>query len=360
MQLITALVIAESVNNCYGRTLNPINRDLTSGGSSGGESALILMRGSPLGVGTDIGGSLRIPAACTGIFTIRPSYGRFPHFDARSGLAGQESVGSVHGPMAHSIPDLQLWASTVMSKCPWLRDPKCIDLPWRPVTLQPKLKIAVLWDNGLVTPTPPVQRALKEVVAKLKMKGTYVFVDWPSTDHAEATELLGKFFVSDGGKSVRNILEPVREPFRPEMAAYRDAKELGVHELWQLQKQRTALCKRYLDRWNACEGLDAILSPTTPYAAPKNGEFKSVSYTGVYNILDYSCTSFPTGVYGHREYDVYPPNFKPKNEVDDLTQKLHDPDSIHGMPVSLQLVGRRLEEEKILAITERVVADLAS
>lgn len=60
-------MIAETVNNCYGRTVNPLNRALTSGGSSGGESALIAMCGSPLGVGTDIGGSLRIPAACTGI-----------------------------------------------------------------------------------------------------------------------------------------------------------------------------------------------------------------------------------------------------------------------------------------------------
>ena len=60
-------MIAETVNNCYGRTVNPLNRALTSGGSSGGESSLIAMCGSPLGVGTDIGGSLRIPAACTGI-----------------------------------------------------------------------------------------------------------------------------------------------------------------------------------------------------------------------------------------------------------------------------------------------------
>ena len=96
------------------RTSNPLNRNLTSGGSSGGESALIAMHGSPLGLGTDIGGSVRIPAACTGIFTIRPSYGRFPHFDARSGLAGQESIGSVHGPMARSVADLRLFTDNVV------------------------------------------------------------------------------------------------------------------------------------------------------------------------------------------------------------------------------------------------------
>jgi amidase len=66
-------------------------------------------------------------------------------------------------------------------------------------------------------------------------------------------------FVADGGKSVRAILEPVNEPFRPEMHMYSVAKELGVHEMWQLHLERTELCKTYLDRWNECKDLDGIL-----------------------------------------------------------------------------------------------------
>jgi amidase len=65
-------------------------------------------------------------------------------------------------------------------------------------------------------------------------------------------------FVADGGNSVRNILEPVDEPFRPEMEMYSVAKELGTHGMWQLQLERTEFCKAYLDRWNR-EGLDAII-----------------------------------------------------------------------------------------------------
>ncbi|EMC97189.1 hypothetical protein BAUCODRAFT_32930 [Baudoinia panamericana UAMH 10762] len=354
----TAMMIAESVNNCYGRTVNPLNRALTSGGSSGGESALIAMHGSPLGLGTDIGGSLRIPAACTGIFTIRPSYGRFPHFDARTGMAGQEAIGSVHGPMARSVADLRLFTENVANYGPWLKDPKCIPLPWRTVQLKPKLKIAVLWDNGMVHPTPPVQRALRIVAKKLKGRG-YELVDWAPDGHAEAMNLMGAFFIADGGKSVRKILEACGEPFRPEMQTYESAKELGVFDLWQLQKQRTALCKRYLDRWAACKGLDAILSPTTPYAAPKSGDFKTVTYTGVFNILDYSATSFPTGVIADEWDDLYPSDFKAYSEIDEVTKKDYESADVHGMPVSLQLVGRRLEDEKIMAITERVVQDIA-
>ncbi|KAF2160731.1 hypothetical protein M409DRAFT_28868 [Zasmidium cellare ATCC 36951] len=352
----TAMMIAESVNNCYGRTTNPLNRATTSGGSSGGESALIALRGSPLGVGTDIGGSLRIPAACTGIFTIRPSYGRFPHFDARSGLAGQEAVGSVHGPMARSIADLRLFTENVANSAPWLKDPKCIELNWRSVELKAKPKIAVLWDNGTITPTPPVTRALKEVVEKLKCKG-YEIVDWPNTDHAEAVELLGKFFLADGGKSVRKLLEPVGEPWRPEMEFYEKATEMGVYHLWQTQSQRTALTKRFLDRWNSL-GIDAILGPTTPYASPKNGEFRYVGYTGVFNVVDYSSVSFPTGISVDKEKDVQVAEFQAHNELDKRTAQEYDPALSHGLPISLQLTGRRLQEEKIMALTEKVLDDL--
>lgn len=315
------------------------------------------MRGSPLGIGTDIGGSLRIPAACTGIFTLKPSFGRFPHFDARSGLAGQEAIASIHGPMARSVADLRLFAESVANSEPWLKDPKCMSMPWRRVKLNSKPKIGVLWDNGMVTPTPPVKRALKTVVERLTSRG-YDVVDWPADLHAEIASLVSKFFVADGGRSVRMILEPAGEPFRPEMKAYETASDVNVYDLWQLHKQRTALQKKYLDRWAACEGLDAILGPTIPYTAPKNGQLKVISYTGVFNILDYSSMSFPTGLFADKEVDVHSSEFNALSEQDKMTNKEYDPVAVHGMPISLQLTGKRLEDEKIMALTEKVCKDI--
>jgi amidase len=293
----------------------------------------------------------------TGIFTIRPSYGRFPHFDARSGMAGQEAVGSVHGPMARSVADLKLFAQSVVGASPWLKDPKCIEIPWRPVTLPEKLKIAVLWHDGICQPTPPVARALREVTAQLKSRG-HEIVDWDPSGHATALDLIAKFFLSDGGKSIRKILEEVDEPFRPEMKAYETASELGVYDLWQLQRERTDLSKMYLDKWAASNGVDAILLPTTPYAAVKNGQFKYIGYTGVFNILDYSAVSFPTGLLVDKEVDIVPGDFKALSEIDETTAKEYDAEAVHGMPISLQLAGRRLQEEKMLEVAERVVGDL--
>ncbi|KAJ5767664.1 hypothetical protein N7533_000247 [Penicillium manginii] len=353
----TAMMIAESVNNVFGRTVNPRNRNLTSGGSSGGESALIAFGGSRLGVGTDIGGSLRIPAACTGIFTIRPSSGRFPNFQTRSGLAGQEAVNSVNGPMARSLQEIILWAKTIVDQKPWINDPKCLPIPWRDVTPKRTLKLAVLWQDEQVTPTPPVSRALKETVAKLRQAGHEV-VDWDPKWHSKLVSILGRMFVADGGKSVRKLLDASEEPFRPEMEAYSQATEMGVYDMWQLQLERNGICKAYLDQWNA-SGIDAILCPTTPYSGVENGKFDYIGYTGVFNVLDYPAVSFPCGVSADKIIDAVYPNSDSLGKVDTQIRNDYNADSVHGMPVNLQLVGQRLEDESALMMTEVILQALS-
>ncbi|KAJ1335043.1 Amidase [Microdochium nivale] len=268
----TAMMIAESVNNTFGRTLHPQNRRCTSGGSSGGESALIAFRGSPIGVGTDIGGSLRIPAACTGIFTLKPSFGRFPTLRCRSGMPGQEAVASVNGPMARTLEDVELYSRAVVAAEPWRRDPRCLPMPWRAASLGPKLRVGVMWDDGMALPTPPVTRALREVVDKLAAAG-HDIVEWSSQDQHEGLQLLGRMFVADGGEAIRNELERTGEPWRPEMAAYADAKSLSGLQYWNLHAERQDYQKKYLDRWLAA-GIDVLLCPTTPYSSVENGKFK--------------------------------------------------------------------------------------
>ncbi|KAL6824688.1 amidase signature domain-containing protein [Trichoderma sp. SZMC 28015] len=354
----TAMMIAETVNNVFGRTLNPRNRQTTSGGSSGGESALIVMKGSPVGVGSDIGGSLRIPAACTGIFTLRPSGGRFPVRNCRSGMAGQEAVASVNGPLAPTLNGVKLYSKAVIDAQPWLRDPKCLPIPWREPELPSKLRIGVMWHDGMVQPTAPVARALKHTVARLKAAG-HEIVEWDHADQEEGSLLLQRMFVADGGRTIKSQLEPTDEPLRIEMASYGVARELGTAEMWKLHLERTDYQNRYLDRWNKA-GLDALLLPTVPFNTVKSGTFKHVAYTGVYNVLDYSAVSFPTGLNVDRSIDVPREDYSPlSSECKDI-HETYDADLMHGLPISLQLVARRLEEEKVLAMTGRVLEALAA
>ncbi|KAI1337878.1 amidase [Xylariaceae sp. FL0016] len=353
----TAMMIAESVNNTFGRTTNPLNRRLTSGGSSGGESALIAFGGSPWGVGTDIGGSLRIPAACTGLFTLRPSFGRFPTLRCRSGMPGQEAVQSVNGPLTRTLRDLELWSRTIVGAAPWRADPRCLPIPWRRVSLPARLRIAVMWDDGMARPTPPVTRALRAVVGAVEAAGHEV-VTWSSEDQPEGAALLNRMFVADGGRAIRRELERTGEPWRPEMQMYAEARELGGLEYWQLHMDRQAYQKRYLDRWLGA-GIDAILCPTTPYSSVENGKFKHVGYTGVYNVLDYSCISFPTGMTVDKNVDAALGSaYKPMTELDSTIQSDYDAAAVHGMPINLQIVAQRLEEEKCVEMCKTVMRAL--
>lgn len=114
------LMVCETVNNIIGRTVNPRNKNWSCGGSSGGEGAMVGIRGGVIGVGTDIGkchcshpsfntevemtpgGSIRVPSAFNFLYGIRPSHGRMPYAKMANSMEGQETVHSVVGPIAHS------------------------------------------------------------------------------------------------------------------------------------------------------------------------------------------------------------------------------------------------------------------
>ncbi|HVR28559.1 MAG TPA: amidase [Thermoanaerobaculia bacterium] len=117
-----------SFSEIWGRTLNPWNSARNVGGSSGGEAAALATGMSPIGLGNDIGGSLRNPANCCGIAALKPSLGRIPDAGG-GGLAGQ--LMAVNGPMARSVADVRLGyriLSGVHVRDPWSM-PVPLDLP---------------------------------------------------------------------------------------------------------------------------------------------------------------------------------------------------------------------------------------
>ena len=100
----------ETDSNLFGRTVNPYNTELSPGGSSGGEAALLALRGSFLGIGTDIGGSVRVPAAWCGIYSLKLSIARTPDSGLQSWFhEGQDSILGIAGPMARNLDDLELY-----------------------------------------------------------------------------------------------------------------------------------------------------------------------------------------------------------------------------------------------------------
>jgi amidase len=180
------LLLGETVNNLIGQTLNPNNQNLSCGGSSGGEGALQALRGSVVGFGTDIGGSLRIPAAFNGTFSIKPTHTRLSYRHVANVIPGQTTYGSSVGVMGTSLEAIHLVLRSVIRTEPWLRDPYVTPVPWREDCVRETLaratekgeanegkplKLGIFWTDGVVTPHPPIARGLKLVVDAVKNAG---------------------------------------------------------------------------------------------------------------------------------------------------------------------------------------------
>ena len=175
-------------SHLLGITLNPLNRMLSCGGSSGGEGSLIAMKGAILGLGTDIGGSIRLPSALNGIYGLRPSDGRIPYGGAKNSLDGQESVPSVVGPMTRSLSNIRTFFKSILETKPWLIDPKVHNIPWREDLFQEgqldKLCFGVIKFDQRVHLSPPVQRATNMAINALEQAGHQV-IEWDTTDHPQ-------------------------------------------------------------------------------------------------------------------------------------------------------------------------------
>ncbi|KAH9850566.1 general amidase [Lenzites betulinus] len=378
------LMWGETYNHVFGRTTNPFNRYMTPGGSSGGEGALVALHGSPIGVGTDIGGSIRIPSTFCGLYGLRPSYERLPYCNAVNSMEGQESLLSVLGPMTHSVEAVRVFTKAIIDARPWRKDPLAVRKEWsaREYALGDhggvggKMCFAIMWDNGIVKPHPPLVRAMALVKKALEAAG-HTVIDWENHRSTEIIENGQKIFVADGGFDFRDACKLSGEPLIKTMSPDTDAheyaldepllqtfvserKHLSAYELWQLHKEKRALRKSHLDHWEGTVArtgtgrpVDAIISPAAAYAACPHGCNFEYSYTEFCNFLDYVAAIIPvTFVDKALDQRVAPHAFR--NHEDEAVYKLYDPELWHGMPVSLQLIGRTQEEEGVIAMTEVV------
>ncbi|KAI0651823.1 general amidase [Trametes meyenii] len=373
------LLWSETYNYVYGRTCNPANRSLTSGGSSGGEGALIGMKGSPLGIGSDLGGSVRYPSTYNGLYGLRPSYGRLPYSGCVNSLEGQDSSPSSLGPISGSLGGIQTFMRAIISKEPWLRDPLCLRKKWDEDAYRlsehgngGKLCFAIMWDDGDVVPSPPVRRALETTKKALEAAG-HTVIDWQPLKHQELYEHLVSIWMagalSDIGATTAATGEPRLTSMSPSESALVDT---GVHytagvsayELWQVQKKRIALREEYLAYWQASaertstgRPVDAIITPVAPTPAPPHGMTKISTYTMVWSVLDYTCCAFPVTTVNPALDGKRPPHtFLSENDKENY--ELYDPETFKNAPVGLQLVGRTLEEEAVIAMTQIVDAAL--
>ncbi|GAA5965928.1 hypothetical protein JCM8115_000750 [Rhodotorula mucilaginosa] len=361
------LMIGETFNHLFGRTVNPHCRKLIPGGSSGGEGALIAMKGSILGVGTDIGGSVRIPSAMCGLHTIRPTTRRVPYGHATNSMLGQESIISVAGPMARSLNSCTYFMRTVLNKNPADYDATSLPFAFNETAYgrashDGKLSFGVMRTDHLVTPTPPIRRALELAVQRVRDAGHEV-IEFDTKEFNEYYTLAGKFFSADGGEDIRRVLAAIDEPPIEGVLVAEDEKVESVYALWQLNRAREAMQQKFLDKWLATaketstgRPIDGLLAPPAPITACLPGNNRHVGYTTFFNLLDLPALVFPVTKV-NPEKDVADSDFKALNEEDEKFRGDYDPQLTANVPAAVQLVGRRWRDEELLGLGE-IVSDL--
>ncbi|KFY42611.1 hypothetical protein V495_04429 [Pseudogymnoascus sp. VKM F-4514 (FW-929)] len=413
------LMALDSVNNVFGRVLNPANRSLTAGGSSGGEGALLALRGSPLGVGTDIGGSIRVPAMCNGLYGFKPSAGRIPYVGPMGRLTaarGRLGLQTSAGPLATSLRDVQLFMEVVAHAQPWETSADALPGTWeeqgragdeweKPVTslrdvqlfmevvarAQPwetsadalpgtweeqgragdeweKPVFGVIRTDHSVTPLPPVANVVEETVVALKEAGLEV-IEIDSKALAECQSLAYGFF-DMGDNAMLDLIEETGEPFIPWLEGKVGRKSpKSMEEISELHAQRLEVMKKMLKVFKAPDGrkIDAIILPVAPHPVPEIDRWNTVGYTSSFVLLDWPAGTVPIRKVNETDLQGEVQE-KSLGTLDGRTRKLWDRKSVDrriylDSALSVQVVAPRLQERRLwqsMDIIDRVVKKKAS
>lgn len=251
------------------------------------------MRGSVLGVGTDIAGSIRIPAICDGTFALRPSVGRIPYagqvVSARDGLDGVQSCA---GPLATSTRDLALFTRCVVDSDPWKLDSDAIFSPWRTVAPKPKLRLGLILEDPYFPLHPPVLRAVKSAAEGLQKAGHDIIALTPPS--LKDICLLGfRSFYMDPANTPFKYIAAGGEPVIPALATTAlpnpsmpyDPAPLTLEGQYELNEQRSWFKERFRELI-VQNDLDAIIMAGNAGTAVPHDEYGVTPYTVVWNVMD--------------------------------------------------------------------------
>lgn len=326
------LMAYETDNLLQGRTNSAWDLARTPGGSSGGEAAAIASGCSAGGIGSDGGGSIRIPAHYSGICGLKPTPGRVPSTGHFPGSAGPFTYLGVVGPMARTIADLQLLFEVLAGPDPG--DPCAAPVPlhrWTETDLH-KLRIAYFEDDGVTPVTPETAAAVRRAAQALRDRGFQV-EEWRPKNLDRVWKIWWNLFGRAGQMAFSPMqrgrdddFSPTYKDFRARVAA---EPQLGGEELLDTLIERDVLRSRFLAKM---EEFPILLCPVCAIPAFRHGErewvvqdrkveyLKAMSYSQWFNVLGNPGVSVPVGR------------------------------SPEGLPIGVQVVARPWEDEAALAI----------
>uniref|UniRef100_A0A9R1SFE3 Fatty-acid amide hydrolase 1 n=2 Tax=Cyprinus carpio TaxID=7962 RepID=A0A9R1SFE3_CYPCA len=293
-------------NPIYGQTLNPCNLQKSPGGSSGGEGALIGGGGSFLGIGTDIAGSIRIPASFCGICGFKPTAKRISARGISSCIKGQNSVLPSLGPLARDVESLALCMQALLCQDMFSLDPTVPPIPFNQEVYESSepLRIGYYENDGYLQPSPSMARAFRETKDLLERAGHTLVPFQPLRLYHVFHELTLRGVMADGGRTFISQLKP--SPIDP---CIRNQDMIlstpgfimrlisfvlkSVAELWRIHANIEGYIQEVIAEWRRLN-VDVLLCPMLgpAYNFTYCGRLNSaLSYTSLYNLLN-----FPAGV----------------------------------------------------------------
>jgi Asp-tRNA(Asn)/Glu-tRNA(Gln) amidotransferase A subunit family amidase len=326
------LMAWETDNLLYGRTNSPWDLESTPGGSSGGEAAAITAGMSAGGVGSDGGGSIRVPAHFSGICGLKPTPGRIPATGHYPVSGGPFALIGVVGPMARTVADTKLLFEVMQGPDDGDTCAAAVPLRWPSGEEARKLRVGYFEDDGRTPVTPETRAAVRTAAEALRHAGFQVEPFRPA-GLEEARYLWNKFFVVCGGMLIRPMFRGREHDLSPTLKQF---LEMSAAE-------QSLTAETLLDAWIRRDTLRAeflvqmrkypiLVCPAAAIPAFRHGErswqiegktvnyLDAWSYTEWFNLLGNPAAVVPVG------------------------------SSPEGLPIGVQLVGRPWEEEQVLAV----------
>lgn len=317
----------ETDNQIYGRTNNPYDFSRTSGGSSGGAAAIIASGGSPLDIGSDTAGSIRVPSHFCGIAGIKPTSGRVP----RTGHIIPYGMGALDGlttlgPIARYVEDLIL-ALPIICGIDW-RDPAIIPIPLgKPDMVNLKLLHAAFFiDNGIKSPEPAIAEVVRKTAKVISDAVLDVEEDCPPAI-GQTWEIWRELWTADGRVWQQRLLQ--KAGTIEKLESPENSKVMPTVDFFAFLEKLDGFRSDMLAFF---EKYDVLICPTNAYPALPHGTSKdnmpAFSYTMTYNL-----TGWPVAV-------------------------VRAGTSPEGLPIGIQVVARPWREDVALTVAKYIESAL--
>ena len=280
----------ETDNLVFGQTRNPFDRERSPGGSSGGAAAAVTSALCAFDIGSDTGGSIRVPAHCCGTAGLKPTQGRVPRTGHAVSHGGLHDPLTQLGPIARSVADLELILRVIAG--PDGEDPFVAPVPLRDSAGVALAGLRVGWhaDNGIFTPAPEIQ-AVTTAAAEALAKAGAVMQEVVPTPIPKTQAELDELFIwnADGGAWIARMLASAgTRTAHPHIAAQ-------ITDQWKVDSADFTRRMEVRDRFRGdmlafMQNYDALITPVTGFAAPPSGSaedqeyFPGYSYCQVYNL----------------------------------------------------------------------------